>query len=238
MENGYSSSSPAGLVYPEQSRKFRFAMLLLIVMVLAGFWGLAEEIAEEELRDFDASILYMMREPNDHADPIGPTWFEEAARDVTALGSFAVLLIVVSGAIVFLLLTGRPQAALYVFLSVLTGVILSTLLKSSFDRPRPDLVAHKMHTLTKSFPSGHSLLSATVYLTLGSLISLTQKKLSVKLFLILGSLFLAILVGVTRVYLGVHWPTDVLGGWFVGAAWALAWSLLALSLLPKEETKS
>lgn len=212
--------------------------LLIGLGVALTFWGfleIADEIAEDDLRDVEASIMYAMRVPGDTEDPIGPLWLEEAARDVTSLGSFALLSIVAGGSVLFLALTGRGHAAGFVMLAVVSGVVLSSVLKSSFDRARPDLIAHQMHTLTKSFPSGHALLSAVVYLTLGSLVAVTQPRRRVKLFLISASVSLTMLVGVTRIYLGVHWPTDVIGGWFLGASWALAWWLVALRFLPRNE---
>jgi undecaprenyl-diphosphatase len=100
-------------------------------------------------------------------------------------------------------------------------MLLSTLLKMGFDRPRPDLVPHGALVYTASFPSGHATLSAVVYLTLGALLARVQPRLVLKLYLLGLAILLTVMVGVSRVYLGVHWPTDVLAGWAVGAAWAL-----------------
>lgn len=221
--------------WPEQRRRFRIGLFLVASLCLWGFIEVAEEVAENDLRDVEAKIMYAMREPGDLADPVGPIWLEEAARDVTALGSLAILAFVVGAVVLYLYLIGKGRVATYVLCAVLSGVLLSTLLKSGFDRARPDLIAHQMHTLTKSFPSGHSLLSAVVYLSLGALVATTQPPMRVKVFVLFCSVMVTVAVGLSRVYLGVHWPTDVLGGWFVGASWALGWWLVALVRLPKYE---
>ncbi len=130
----------------------------------------------------------------------------------------------------YLLLTGKKRAALDVVLSIAGGIVLSSLVKAGFDRPRPDLVPHGSQVYTASFPSGHSMMAAVVYLTLGALFSRLRASVRVKAFVLSFSVLLTLLVGVSRVYLGVHWPTDVLGGWAMGAAWALLCWLVTLWL--------
>jgi undecaprenyl-diphosphatase len=120
--------------------------------------------------------------------------------------------------------------ALFVCGSIASGLLASTLLKYFFDRPRPDVVPHAVYVSTSSFPSGHSMLSAVTYLVLGALLARSQERKLVKAYFLLGAVFLTVLVGVSRVYLGVHWPTDVLAGWTAGAVWALLCWLLARRL--------
>jgi undecaprenyl-diphosphatase len=115
----------------------------------------------------------------------------------------------------------KAHAALFVVAAVGGGMLLSTLLKMGFDRPRPDLVPHGALVYTASFPSGHATLSAVVYLTLGALLARVQPRFVLKFYLLGLAIVLTVTVGVSRVYLGVHWPTDVLAGWALGAAWAL-----------------
>jgi undecaprenyl-diphosphatase len=111
--------------------------------------------------------------------------------------------------------------------SVIGAIILSQALKAGYSRPRPDLVPHGARVYTMSFPSGHAMMSAAVYLTLAAILARTQKRARVKLFMILMAALITIMVGVSRVYLGVHWPTDVLAGWAGGAAWAIfCWSIM------------
>ena len=118
-------------------------------------------------------------------------------------------------------MAGKRGAAFLVVVAVVGGMLLSTGLKLGFERPRPDLVPHGARVYTASFPSGHAMLSAVTYLTLGALLARVQERRRVKAFFIGLAVVLTLLVGVSRVYLGVHWPSDVLAGWCVGAAWAV-----------------
>jgi undecaprenyl-diphosphatase len=216
-------------------RQVRRERLILVVVLLltSALWGfaeLADEVMEQETHAFDEAILLAMRTPGDPSDPWGPRWMEEMGRDLTALGGVSVLAFMTLAAVGFLLLQGRKRAALIVVLAVGGGMLLSLFLKLGFDRPRPDLVPHGSIVYTASFPSGHSMMAAVVYLTLGALLARVQPNRRLKAYLMGLALVLTLLVGISRVYLGVHWPTDVLAGWTVGAAWALLVWLLALWL--------
>ncbi len=208
------------------------SVLSLLVLAL-GTWvfaKVASEVLEGEAQGVDRILLLALRNPRDLADPLGPPWLEEAGRDLTALGGFAVLSLLTIAVLGHLLLSRKPRAAAFVGASVVGALALSLALKAIFDRPRPDLVAHWSHVATTSFPSGHSMLSAAVYLTLGASLSRLQDNLLLKAYVLLWALLLSFLVGVSRVYVGVHWPTDVLAGWAAGAAWAaLSW-LAAVAL--------
>jgi undecaprenyl-diphosphatase len=195
-----------------------------------AFVELAEDIAEGEAPSFDRSILLSLRNPADISDPVGPSWFEESARDITGLGGYAILTIVTLGAIAYLAMAQKRHAAYLVLVAVGGGMLLSTALKLGFERPRPDLVPHGTRIYTASFPSGHAMLSAVVYLTLGALLARVQRRRSVKAFLMGLAVALTLAVGASRVYLGVHWPSDVLAGWSVGAAWAALCWFVALQL--------
>lgn len=200
------------------------AVLVALFLALGGLWVFAElvdEVLEGETQTIDERLLLAFRTADDPTDPLGPVWAEETARDVTALGSFAILGFVTLAAAGFLLMQRKRGLALYVFVAVGGGTLLSTLLKLGFDRPRPDLVPHGNIVYTSSLPSGHAMLSAIVYLTLGALLARSQSRLGLKAFLLGLALFLTVCVGLSRVYLGVHWPTDVLAGWAAGAVWAL-----------------
>jgi undecaprenyl-diphosphatase len=152
------------------------------------------------------------------------------ARDFTALGGVAVLSLMTFSVIGYLLLARKRYAAAAVFVAVTGGLILSTLLKLGFDRARPDIVPHASLVYTASFPSGHSMMAAVTYLTLGALLARVEASIRIKIYLLSVAVFLTVLVGVSRVYLGVHWPTDVAAGWTVGAAWALLCSLVMRGL--------
>lgn len=199
---------------------------MLALAALAGtLWGfvwLAGEVVEGDTRAFDTRLLLLLRCPSDPSDPIGPLWFEQTARDFTALGSVGVLALVTVAVVAFLLLARWRRAALLVAASIGGGWLLTAALKHGFERPRPDLVPHGVVVFTFSFPSGHAAMSAVVYLTLGTLLARLQPRRSLKIYVMVSATFLTLLVGATRVYLAVLWPSDVLAGWAVGAAWALA----------------
>jgi undecaprenyl-diphosphatase len=201
--------------------------LIAIILLTGGilvFGSVASEVMEGDTTHFDRAILLAMRNPADLSDPIGPPWVEEMARDFTALGGVAIVTFVTLAVAGYLLLIQKYRAMLLVVLAVGGGALLSTVLKDAFNRPRPDLVPHGTYVYTASFPSGHSMLSAVTYLTLGSLLARLQPRRRVKAYLMGLAMLLTFLVGVSRVYLGVHWPTDVLAGWTAGAAWAaLCW---------------
>jgi undecaprenyl-diphosphatase len=200
------------------------AMLVALALAASAIWGfteLAGEVLEGDTHAFDETILLALRSPTEHADPLGPGWLEESMRDVTALGSTVVLTFVTLAVAGFLVLQRKAHAALFVVLAVGGGMLLSTLLKMGFDRPRPDLVPHGATVYSASFPSGHSMLAAVAYLTLGALLARVQPQRRLKLYLLGLAVLLTVAVGVSRIYLGVHWPTDVLAGWALGAAWAL-----------------
>ncbi len=208
---------------------------ILIATVLAAgglllFVELAGDVLEGDTRAFDEMILLAFRDPADPSDPLGPGWVEEMMRDITALGSTVVLTFVSLGVAGFLHMSGKRGAALLVIAAVIGGSLLSSGLKIAFERARPDLVPHGATVYTKSFPSGHSFLSAVVYLTLGALLARVQPKRRLKIYLLGLAALVTVAVGLSRVYLGVHYPTDVLAGWSLGAAWAMmcwgiAWQL-------------
>lgn len=205
--------------------------LLLVLLIaggaLMGFAELADEVTDGETFAFDRDVMLALRTPGNPADPLGPDWLEFIARDITALGGTAVLVMLTLAVLGFLLLSRRWGAALFVSLSMLGGTLLSNAMKHFFDRDRPDLVPHAVEVSSASFPSGHAMLSAVAYLTLGALLAEVLPQGRYRVYLLGWALFLTLLVGTSRVYLGVHWPTDVLAGWCLGAAWALLCATVA-----------
>jgi undecaprenyl-diphosphatase len=215
--------------------KRTLAALSFAAVALFAFAKLAEEVVEGDTRAFDERVLLWLRNPADPSDPIGPQWVEEMMRDFTALGSTGVLVIVTLAVVGFLVISRKRQAALMVAGAIVSGMLLSQALKWGFARPRPELVPHAMRVYTQSFPrvytqsfpSGHAMMAAVVYLTLGTLLARIQPRRRIKVYLLSVAMLVTMLVGVSRVYLGVHWPTDVLAGWAGGAAWAvLCWLVM------------
>ncbi len=202
-------------------------VLFLLFLSLWGFVELAEEVQEGSMGSFDRTVLLAMRDANDLSNPIGPGWVEEMGRDITALGGTAVLTLTTLAIIGFLLLDGKRRIALVVLIATLGALGVSSVLKQVFDRARPDLVPHGAIVYTASFPSGHSMLAASTYLTLGVLLARVQRRRTIKAYILACAIFVTLIVGISRVYLGVHWPTDVLAGWTAGAGWALLCWLLA-----------
>lgn len=197
-----------------------FALMGFAALIWA-FLELADEVQENETAKFDRNIMLSLRNPNDVNDPLGPVWVQELARDLTALGGVGVLTFFVLAASGYLWLSRNHRLTIFLLGSVATGILLSQGLKSFFDRARPDLVSQEAAVYTASFPSGHTLMSTIVYLTLAVLVARTLDRTITRVYVIFLATFLVISVGLSRVYLGVHWPTDVLAGWAVGAAWAL-----------------
>lgn len=209
------------------------AALLGVSACILAFVEIADEVGEGEAAGFDETLLMALR-TSDPADPIGPAWFEASVVDITALGGFAVLALIVLLAVGYLGVQRKWGDALLLLGATLGGTAISEGLKVGFARPRPDLVAHIVETTSMSFPSGHAMLSAVTYLTLGALLARAQEQKRLRGYILGAAIVVTLLVGASRVYLGVHWPTDVLAGWMLGAAWALLCWAVATWLTRKE----
>jgi undecaprenyl-diphosphatase len=192
----------------------------------AVFIALASHLADGGPLPFDEPLMLLLRSAEDRSVPIGPPWLAGVARDFTALGSIGVLsfvTLVIGG---YLALQGRARLAIFVVTAVATGILLSSALKLGFDRARPDLVPHATTVYSPGFPSGHALLSAATYLTLAALLAQVQPRRNLRIFLLGVAAALILVIGVTRVFLGVHWPSDVIAGWAAGTVWAvLCWRM-------------
>jgi len=182
--------------------------LLMMLTGLAVFVALAAQLGTPSVQRFDEAVVRSLRNAEDLAQPIGPDWFKELARDFTALGGYGILSTITILVTTFLHLERRPARAHFVVVAIVAGYSLSMTLKALIARP--------------SFPSGHSMMSAVVYLSLGLMLSdLTSRRL-VKTFVVVAPLTISALVGFSRVYMGVHYPTDIVAGWWLGISWSLA----------------
>jgi undecaprenyl-diphosphatase len=194
-----------------------FLALAIVALVFLKF---ASEVSEGDTMAFDRWVLLALRHPDNHAIPDGPLWFGFAMRDITAIGGATGLTLITFVITGFLLASRKFATAAFVFASIAGGAVLSVVLKDLFLRARPTIVPHLVTVDTSSFPSGHAMNSAIVFLTLGALLTRTQKRRATRIYLVAVAILLTLLVGFSRIYLGVHWPSDVIAGWIVGAAWA------------------
>jgi undecaprenyl-diphosphatase len=204
------------------------AVACLLLLFTAS--KLISEVLAGETQRFDKQILVALRDPANPSQPIGPAWLMGAALDITALGSAAVLGLTVAAVSGFLLLQGMWRTAIFVTLASFGGWFINGALKQLFQRPRPDVVPHLREVMTMSFPSGHAMTSAVVYLTLGALTMRIAERRLTKLYCMAVATVATVLVGASRVYLGVHYPTDVIAGWLIGFSWALLCWIVERSL--------
>jgi undecaprenyl-diphosphatase len=195
-----------------------------VCLLLWGFLQLASEVMEGETHALDTRIVRALRKADDPSRPIGPEWLEGSMLDITAVGGPTVLGLVVLSVVGFLLLQARYRTAVVVLATAASGEIANYAMKNVFLRPRPDVVPHLRDVTSTSFPSGHAMESAIIYLTLGALLMRLAERPITKIYCIGMAIFLTLIVGISRVYLGVHYPTDVVAGWMFGFFWAsLSW---------------
>ncbi|MFP5078543.1 phosphatase PAP2 family protein [Rhizobium sp. YIM 134829] len=200
-----------------------------------AFIRLMSEMLEGETMAFDEAILRALRQPQDLHLPIGPAFLTKAFNDITSLGGVTVLSLITLLTMLYLLIIRKRMTAAFVALSVLGGWLVSHGLKIGVARPRPELVPHLVDVHDLSFPSGHAMLSAVTYLTIGLLLASVQTSRAARYYFVIVAILLTTIIGLSRVYLGVHYPTDVLGGWCAGAAWACLCWLAGRRLIPDQE---
>ena len=214
---------------------------LIALMCVSGallFAMLTLRVAKGEGFRLDSMILVALRTPGDLARPIGPPWLLQSAIDLSALGGFTFIWLFTAATSGYLALVKR-RAALGVFLAAIVGAsVLDALFKFSVHRSRPMVVPHLAEVSNASFPSGHAMISAATCLTVGALLAHTQRSRAVRIYLLSLAVTLTILIGLSRLYLGVHWPSDVLAGWAFGSAWALLfWTLSSRAEAAMEQTR-
>ena len=210
--------------------RLEIAVLLALGFGVAGLWAfgvLGAEVMENDTGKFDERLLLALRQPGDKSVPIGPHWTLQVARDLTAFGSAVGIGLVTAVVAGYLALQRRYGILGFILAAVLGGTGLSVVLKYAFHRPRPQVVPHLTDISSASFPSGHSMMSSIAYLTMAALLARTVRDTKTKVYFFVVATALTGLIGFSRVYLGVHYPTDVLAGWCIGCAWAALCALTA-----------
>ncbi len=216
-------------------------MMLALLLIAAGIWVfivVADKVMEGGTQDFDDWAIRALRHPDNLADPLGPQWAQELARDATALGGVGWLVFFTFAVSGYLWLTGKRHLMIFLLAAASSGAVLAFGLKHVFSRPRPELVPHLSFVASSSFPSAHSMISAIVYITLGAIVDTVVTHWRVRAYLLFLAILIPVIVGISRVYLGVHYPTDVLAGWMAGLSWATACWLVARWLQRRDRVES
>ncbi|MEQ8275356.1 MAG: phosphatase PAP2 family protein [Deltaproteobacteria bacterium] len=210
-------------------------------LVLATVWVLVRLVLlaiGQSPPAFDVELVRMFRSAVDTTLPRGPSWVRSGARDVTALGGPVLLTLAVLASCAYLALRRQLKGIVVLVTATVGGIVLAYGLKGIIGRPRPPFLEHSAHPLASSFPSGHTTMSAIVYLTIAAVLVRLVREPGVRRFMIGTALLLTLLVGASRVYLAAHYPTDVLAGWLIGSVWATLWALVARSLQRTEHLEA
>ena len=203
---------------------------LVMLALLVAFLGLGGAMLAGVLDDLDRYLILQLRGAGGLGDPVGSWGVEEAVRDLTAMGGTTLIVVFTASAGLFLLAHQRRRQAMVIVGLVLLASITKEAAKAFFDRARPDVVSQEVVVQSASFPSGHTTMATALYLMLAVLASSYGLSSRGRMIACWVAILLAGLVGFSRVYLGVHWPSDVLAGWCLGAFWATAgWIALGAS---------
>lgn len=189
--------------------------LLLSVLALLGLSELVDEVLDgETLRADEAALHWLAGFVTDRRDV--------RALELTSLGSGTVVLTISVISAALLALQGVRHYALLIVVAVSGGWLLSPVLKAFFDRDRPQVVDWRVaHAGQASFPSGHAMMGMVLYVVLAFVVHRIGNRPWVSALAIAIAALLVTLIGITRVYLGVHYPSDVLAGYAVGFSWAM-----------------
>jgi undecaprenyl-diphosphatase len=209
---------------PSSASGFRWSRRHVIAIAAIALLGLAAAslFADGGANSFDRQLMLALRTPGALDDPIGPKWFEDVMRDMTGLGGIGVVIgssLVLAG---YLGLHRRYVDIGVLAASVVGAQVVSAVIKHWVERARPDLVSHEAEIYSASFPSGHTLMATVIYVTFAMLIAADFPERRVRDYLLGVAWLVSFAVGTSRIYLGVHWPSDVLAGWCIGALWMLA----------------
>lgn len=212
----------------------RAVPLAAAALTFGVFAAIAAAVSSGLTQGADAWGLIAFRNPADLANPLGPAWLQASGRDFSGLGSNGVMAALVLAGSGLLAFARRRRAALFLANSFLGALALNTAIKHWVGRPRPELVPHAARVFTASFPSGHATVTSATCLAAALLLLRARSEPAYRSFAIVVTVALVAIIGASRLYLGVHWPTDVLAGWALGVSWtAVCWSI-AMSRQPFE----
>jgi len=192
---------------------YLFAGFAVLLAASALFAWMADEVGEGSTQRFDNAVLLWLKQ---HSSPL----LDRLALEVTALGSGGVVVMMVLVSTAFLWMSKHRYSVLMLWVALLGGEALNGLLKRAFDRPRPNLFQWKTTASLSSFPSGHAMTSVIVYVTLAYLIARLEPSRAMRRLTLGFAAVLVLGIGWSRLYLGVHYPSDVLAGYAAGFAWS------------------
>jgi len=201
--------------------------LIAAALCWAGFAAMVVAVETGRTGWLDSTGLLFWRDSD--LRPLGPPLLLEAVRDVTALGGVLLRNVIAGIALVALLMLRLRREAVVLFGTVIGGWLVNSAIKGLVGRPRPDIVSHLTEAGGASFPSGHSFNAAVVYLAIALAFAAMSPRQGIRITIVAGAAVLALLIAFSRVWLGVHFPSDVIAGWLGGAGWAL----LAAALLDR-----
>jgi len=221
--NDFNAPSPGPGLHERVKLLHKYLLAGLVAALLAlAFVSIAGEVLEGDTGGFDGVVLRQAQSLR-----AGHSGFVSAMRDLSGLGSTVVLTVFVALGVGYLILVSAPTTAILVVVSAGSATVLVSALKSVFNRLRPDGAFSEIIVTGLSFPSGHATMSAAIFLTMGALLASTRHRWAERIYILFAAAVLTVLVGMSRIALGVHWATDVLGGWAFGSAWAMVWLMVA-----------
>jgi len=201
------------------TRRFYPAPVLGLALTLGAWCWLT---FSGQLQGLDETLLLWFRVPGDMATAVGPTWLTNLVTGITHIGDSIFLIILCVAMIAWLFLREQKAAALTLLGCAGGAFVMTPLLKALFGRARPDIVEHLVHASSASFPSGHTLRSAVVYLTIFLVLRRVPENDGIaRMFPVV--LLLVAAIGSSRIFLGVHWPSDIVGGWLIAGLWVSLW---------------
>ena len=199
--------------------------MLASAVCWVGFALVVTMVLGNRAGHFDAAGLQFWRTGTD-LHPRGAPWLTEALRDFTALGGVLLRHVFAVAALVALLFLRLRREATLLVLTIVSGWGVNSLIKALVGRPRPQIVSHLTEAGGSSFPSGHSFNSAVVYIAIALAFAALSPRQAVRATIIATAMIVTLLIAFSRVWLGVHFPSDVIAGWLGGAGWAFAASAL------------